>query len=117
MATCRSCANVEVERINTRLASGIPIRQVSRMFGIPRSSVARHKQHVRPLERPLGLVPQPPIDLTRVDPIAEALDLLERARTPRERLKALEQVRAGTALVLRATVDPDEEQLYSSSAI
>jgi hypothetical protein len=88
------------------------VRSVARMFGIPRSSLARHREHVRPLERRLGLLPPGPPGLDRVDVLAEALSLLQRSRTSRERLKALEQIRAATALQLRAMRDdPDEELL------
>jgi len=101
MAACRTCANPQVDAVNTLIAAGTPIRAVARMFGVPRSSLARHASHIQPLPRRLGVVPAPPIDLAPVDPLEEALQLAERARTERERLKALEQIRAATTLKIR----------------
>jgi hypothetical protein len=95
VATCRTCENPQVER--ALIASGTPIRQLARMTGLARSSLARDSQHVPPADRKLGLVPAPPPEDPRVDPLAEGLALLEGARTERERLKALEQVRAASA--------------------
>ena len=109
---CSVCDLPAVSRINALLGSGTPVRQVARLTGVPRSTLARHAEHVRPLERRLGLVPPGPPGLDRVDVLAEALSLLQRSRTSRERLKALEQIRAATALQLRAMrEDPDEELL------
>jgi hypothetical protein len=81
------------------------------MFEIPRSSLARHARHVPPHDRKLGLIPPPPPEDPRVDPLDEAFALIGRAKTERERLKALEQVRAATALRLREMGTPDEEVL------
>jgi transposase-like protein len=112
VASCKTCSHPAVSQINVALAAGSSVRSVARMFGIPRSSLARHREHVRPLERRLGLLPPGPPGLDRVDVLAEALSLLQRSRTSRERLKALEQIRAATALQLRAMRDdPDEELL------
>jgi hypothetical protein len=112
VAGCRTCQNPQVERVNALIASGTPIRQLARMTAIPRTSLARHAQHVPPADRPLGLVPAPPEDLGRVDPLAAAFELAERAHTERERLKSLEAIRAATALVLRqASGETDEEGL------
>ncbi len=112
MATCRTCENPQVERINLLIGAGAPIRQVARMFEIPRSSLARHAAHVMPLARRLGVLPDPPIDLARLDPLEEALELARRANTERERLKSLEQIRGATALKLRSVKgQPDEETL------
>jgi hypothetical protein len=98
--------------VDALLAAGSSIRAVARMFAIPRSSLARHAQHVRPLTRKLGLIPPPSADDPHVDPLAEAFALIERARTERERLKALEQVRAATALRLREMGTPDAMTAY-----
>ena len=111
MASCRTCENPQVGHVDALLAAGSSIRAVARMFAIPRSSLARHAQHVPPLDRKLGLIPPPPPNDTRIDPLAEALALIDRAKTERERLKALEQVRAATALRLREMGTPDEESL------
>jgi hypothetical protein len=43
------------------------------------------------------------------DPLEEAFALAERARTSRERLRALEQVRAATKLALRGRTDITDE--------
>jgi len=111
MAACRTCENPQVDRINALLAAGGSVRGVARMFTIPRSSLARHAQHVEPNDRRLGIVPQAPPEDPRVDPLEEAQALLKAAVTERERLKALEQVRAAVALRLREMDEPDEEVL------
>jgi hypothetical protein len=110
VATCRTCENPQVERVNALIAAGTPIRQLARMTGIPRTSLARHATHVPPADRPLGLVPAPPDDPSRVDPLAAALELADRAHTERERLKALEAIRAATALMLRQLSGQTDEE-------
>jgi hypothetical protein len=110
LASCRTCQNPQVERINALLAARTPIRRVSQ--NVPRSSLARHAQHVPPNDRRLGLVPPGPPEPDRIDPLTAGVELLERAMTERERLKALEQVRAATYLALREMGnDPDEALL------
>ena len=95
MASCRTCSSPQVERVDALLAAGSSIRAVARMFAIPRSSLARHAQHVPPLDRKLGLIPPPPDD-PRVDPLQEAL----------------EAVRSSTVLRLKELGNhPDEEAL------
>lgn len=112
MARCRTCENPQAAAINTLIAAGTPIRAVARMYGVPRTSLARHASHIRPLERRLGVLPDPPLNLARIDPLEEALELASRAHTERERLKALEQIRAATGLKLRSLRgNPDEEAI------
>ena len=111
MTACRTCASPQVERVNALLLAGDSIRGVSRITGIPRSSLARHAAHIAPVDRRPRIVPPAPIDLAPVDPLAEALALAERATTQRQRLKALEQIRSATALALRRMSQPDEAQL------
>jgi hypothetical protein len=106
---CTVCTNPQVNEVDVLLGSGTAVRQVARMFGIPRTNLARHARHVAPTSAPFGVIhggdgpPGPP------DPLAEAFLLAERARTPRERLRALEQVRAATRLRMRGVEDPDRE--------
>jgi len=110
VTACRTCQNPQVEAINALLAARTPIRAVSRQFGLARSSVARHSQHVPPADRRLVLAPDPAPETRNVDPMEAALELLAEARTERQRLKALEGVRASTALLLRQMgrdTDPD----------
>jgi hypothetical protein len=117
VANCRTCADPQVATVNALIASGTPIRALARMTGIPRSSLARHAEHVPPADRPLGLIPLRLADHGRVDPLAAALELVERAGTERELMKAQEQVRAATALLLRQMGgEPDEEQLRQLDA-
>jgi hypothetical protein len=78
------------------------------MFSIPRTTLARHREHVQPLLQRFGVIrgnrgPDGP-----PDPLAEALQLAARAKTPRERLRALEQVRGATRLLLRGNPELDE---------
>jgi hypothetical protein len=51
------------------------------------------------------------------DPLAEAFALAERAKTPRERIRALEQVRGATKLRLRGVfdLDADDHELLDSN--
>lgn len=108
---CTVCGNAQVTEVNVLLASGSPIRQVARMFGLARSTVGRHAAHVAPTSKPFGLIRTGDVPLGPPDPLAEALLLAERARTPRERLRALEQVRGATRLRLRGIEDPDQEAI------
>jgi hypothetical protein len=65
-----------------------------------------------PAGRRLTVVPQMPgVDPDAVDPLAEALRLVDQARTERERLRALEGVRASTRLVLRQMGDDPDPYL------
>jgi hypothetical protein len=106
---CTVCDNEQVSEVDALLGSGSSIRQVARLTGVPRSNLARHKRHLAPTSGPFALIrgdggPDGP-----ADPLAEAFTLAERARTPRERIRALEQVRAATKLRLRGVSDLDAD--------
>jgi hypothetical protein len=74
--------------------------------------LTRHREHVEPTTRRLGIVPSGPPEPDRVDPLGGALELLAAAKTERQRLRALEAVRAGSWLLLKqAGDDPDVELL------
>ena len=73
--------------------------------------MTRHRGHVVPAARRLALIPGQGGQDGPGDPLGEALVLAGKARTPRERLRALEKVRAATKLKLRGISDPDRESL------
>lgn len=108
---CSTCRHVAVSQVDALLRSGTPVREVARLTGIPRSNVARHREHVEPSERRLGLVPPGPPEPDRVDPLDEALAILSRATTQRERLRALEAVRSASWLILRQLGGDVDSQL------
>jgi hypothetical protein len=105
---CTVCASPQVNEVDVLLGSGSSIRKVARIHGIPRTTLARHARHIAPASTPFGVIRGTDGPSGPPDPLAEALLLAERARTPRERLRALEQVRAATKLRLRG-LDPDAE--------
>jgi hypothetical protein len=109
MATCTVCSNAAVLEIDKLLASGSSVRQVARMFGIPRTTLARHTGHIAAASTKFAVIEGQGGPQRAIDPLDEAFALAERARTPRERLRALEQVRAATKLRLRGIGDPDSE--------
>jgi hypothetical protein len=80
-----------------------------------RASLARHhREHVQPASRRLAVVPGMPESpyTAAVDPMREALKLLERAKTKREKLKAAQAVRRASWLTLRSLGgEPDEDLL------
>lgn len=111
MTRCSICANPQVSEVDVLLSTGTSIRKVSQLYGLSRSTLVRHKAHLQPTGSKFGVIrgeggPDGPGDS---DPLSEALLLAERARTPRERLRALEQVRAATKLKLRGVQDLDLE--------
>lgn len=106
---CTICSNPLVGQVDILLASGTPIRAVARLHGLARSTVARHARHVPPTGVSFGLIRGGDGPSGPPDPLAEAFLLAERARTPRERLRALEQVRSATRLKLRGVKEPDRE--------
>jgi hypothetical protein len=110
---CSTCSNPRVAEVNTLLQANAPVRHVARLTGIPRSNLARHAAHIAPASRPFGVIrgrhdPDGPAD-GPADPLAEAFKLAEQARTPRERLRALEQVRSSVKLKLRGVRDLDRD--------
>jgi hypothetical protein len=82
---------------------------VARIYGIARTTLARHRAHVVPTSTPLAAIRTEDGPDGPADPLAEAFLLAEKARTPRERLRALEQVRSATRLRLRGVADLDRE--------
>jgi len=114
---CTVCENEQVSEVDALLGSGSSIRQVARLTGVPRSNLARHKTHLAPTSTPFALIrgdggPDGP-----ADPLTEAFKLAERARTPRERIRALEQIRGATKLRLRGASDrdADDQELLDSN--
>ena len=114
MKRCTICENPQVDRVNVLIRTGTSIRQVARLTGLSRATLARHAAHIEPSGTKLALIrahdgsSEP--GGSPADPLEEALALAERARTPRERLRALEQIRRATSLRLRGVSDPDPEQ-------
>lgn len=113
MTRCRTCARPDVGEIDAVLASGASIRATAARFAVSRSALARHAHHADDL-RPPGTVPAG----RGRDQLEEATRQLERARTEREALRALEAVRAAYQLELRdwsrarvAIRSPDAERL------
>jgi hypothetical protein len=102
-------------RAETLLATGSSYRSVARLTGLNRASLGRHaREHTQPASRRLAIVPGPPesLDAVAVDPMREALKLLERAKTKREKLKAAQAVRRASWLALRSLGgEPDEDLL------
>ncbi|MEX0985354.1 MAG: hypothetical protein WD096_09950 [Actinomycetota bacterium] len=106
---CTVCTNPLVNELDVLLSTGTSIRQVARLYDIPRTTVGRHRQHVAPSSAPFGVILGEGGSGGPADPLAEAFALAERAKTPRERLRALEQVRAATRLRLRGAEHVDDE--------
>jgi hypothetical protein len=98
---CSICAHALVSEVDALLASGTSARQVARMYALARSTLARHARHVPPGERPFAVIRGDDGPTGAPDPLSESFALAARARTPRERLRALEQVRGATRLALR----------------
>jgi hypothetical protein len=106
---CSICENEQVSRIDVLLAAGTPVRQVARIVALPRTTLARDAAHIAPTERRLGVIRTETGPSGPADPLAEAFALAERTRTPRERLRALEQIRSATKLRLRDAGEADAE--------
>jgi hypothetical protein len=67
---------------------------------------------VRELAHRFALIRTPDDPFGPADPLSEAIALAARARTPREKLRALEQVRGATKLKLRGVeLDPEDRAL------
>lgn len=81
---CTVCLKPQVNEVNTLLASGTSVRQVARMFGLPRSNLARHRLHIAPTSTRFGLTEGGARSPGPSDPLPEAFTLAERARTPRD---------------------------------
>jgi hypothetical protein len=112
MRTCSVCSHSAVAEIDVLLAAGSSIRSVSRLHQVPRSTLARHKQHAHEIPRRLGVIRGEAGQSGPLDPLAASFELAARARTERERLKSLEAIRGATALLIRASQgEPDAEAL------
>jgi hypothetical protein len=112
MRTCSVCAHPQLQEIDVLLASGSSIRSVSRLHGLARSTVARHRQHTHEIPRRLGVIRGQAGQSGPVDALGAAFELAKRAKTERERLKSLEAIRAATALLIRSQAgEPDAEAL------
>jgi hypothetical protein len=99
------CANPQVKMVDALLGTGGSLREVSRITGIPKSTLSRHKAHARLTPSKLALIRTADVPTGPggpLDPLAEALALSKRASTDRELLKAAEAVRSATALQVRA---------------
>ena len=101
---CTVCAFPQVAEVDTLLASGSSIRAVSQIYGLARSTVARHRKHAQVTGSRLGVIQGGSVPTWPPDPLRSALELAGRARTPRERLRGLEAVRAGLKMRLRESV-------------
>jgi hypothetical protein len=114
---CMTCSFPQVEDVNRLLSTGTSARRVAHLYGLSRSSVTRHAKHVARSGKRLAVIRTEDAPSGPPDPLDEALALAARARTPRERLRALEQVRAATRLKLRGVsdLDRDSKELLNSN--
>lgn len=112
---CPVCSSPARTQAETLLTAGGSYRGVARVTRLNRASLARHhREHVQPASRRLAVVPGMPesAHTAAVDPMREALKLLERAKTKREKLKAAQAVRRASWLALRSLGgEPDEDLL------
>jgi hypothetical protein len=106
---CTVCSFPQVTELDLLLATGTSIRKASQLYGLARSTVARHRVHIAAASAPFGLIHGQGDPHGTPDPLSEAFLLAERARTPRERIRALEQIRSATKLRLRGASDLDAE--------
>jgi hypothetical protein len=105
---CTICANPQVDAISAAFDKGTAIRAMARDFHVSRSALSRHGRHV--LAARVGSAGR--------DHFEEAVRMLGRASTPRDRLRAMEAIRSALALELRdharartATKTPSGSQL------
>jgi hypothetical protein len=106
---CTVCSFPQVTELDLLLATGTSIRKASQLYGLARSTVARHRVHIAAASAPFALIHGQGDPHGTPDPLSEAFLLAERARTPRERIRALEQIRSATKLRLRGASDLDAE--------
>ena len=99
------CTNPQVKDIDVLLASGSSARSVARIFNVPRTNMTRHAKHVQPHARRLAVIRSDDGPHVAADPLEAAIELAASARTPRERIRGLEAVRAATKLALRGADD------------
>jgi hypothetical protein len=85
------------------------VRSVARLYDLARTTLGRHAAHATPTSRRLAVIEGTGGPDGPADPLSEAFKLGERAKTPRERVRALEQIRGATKLRLRGVSDIDVE--------
>jgi hypothetical protein len=114
---CTICTNPLVNEVDGLLSTGTSARMVAQMYDLARSTVARHRAHIAAASAPFAVIRGQGDPRETHDPIGEAFLLAERARTPRERIRALEQVRAATKLRFRgvADLDADDRELLDGN--
>jgi hypothetical protein len=82
---------------------------VARLYALSRTTVGRHKAHIALASRPLVAIRGDGGPSGPGGPLEEAFALAQQARTPRERLRGLEAVRAATKLATRNGGELDRE--------
>jgi hypothetical protein len=114
---CSVCEFPQVAAVDVLLGSGSSVRSVARLHGLARTTVGRHAAHTTPASRRFAVIEGTGGPNGPADPLAEAFALAERAKTPRERIRALEQVRGATKLRLRGVfdLDADDHELLDSN--
>ena len=116
MTRCTVCEHGERPSIDAltglrehRAVGGPDVRRAADHPGPPQAHAHDLPSSVRPDPRrdwPTG----------QADPLAEAISLAARARTPREKLRGLEQVRAATKLRMRGVeLDPEDRRLLDDN--
>jgi hypothetical protein len=109
---CTVCEHGERPQIDALMASGSSVRSVAQMFAVPRTTLGRHRQHAHDLPRRFALIDGQGGPSGQADPLPEAIALAAKARTPREKLRGLEKVRAATKLRMRGVdLDPEDRAL------
>lgn len=113
MIRCTACDHPDVGLIDAALRSGTSTRAVARDYRVGRGVLARHAVHIQAIPATGKVVSQ----------LDESLHQLERASTPRERLRGLESVRSALSLELRdhrrarsGMREPDEAEMAKLAA-
>ncbi len=81
---CRVCAHPEVDRINAARAAGVPLTALAEKYGLPKSTIHDHWQHVSPEEKLTFLVGKSALEDLRaraVEENASALDYISIVRS------------------------------------
>jgi hypothetical protein len=108
---CTICSHPQVKEVNLLLSSGSSARRVARVFSLGRGAVTRHAKHVPPSSKRFAVLAGQGGTDVPPDPFAEAILLAQDAKTPRQKLRALEAVRGATRLRLRGMDRADETDL------
>jgi hypothetical protein len=101
---CSVCTNPQVTIIDSLLSTGSSVRSVAHLYGVARTTLGRHACHVLPSKKRFAAIGGTVGPSGPGDPLSEAFRLAEHAKTSRERLRALEAIRAATKLSLRGRV-------------